>query len=508
MQTVIITITVGVLFIGIAAGYIIRIIVATLKQKTLEITVKQKVLRAREEAQTIVEQAKSEATKTKESADEYHKEQYSNLKTTEERLIKREEMLDKRQQDLDTHYSEVTTKLEEIENEKRAIFETTTQKQRELERVSGLTHDEARDMLFEEVEQEFQDDLVVRMQKLEAFGKEKLDRRSQEILATTMQRYANSSITDKTVTTVTIPNDDIKGKIIGKEGRNIRTFESATGVEVIIDDTPGKITLSSFDPIRRQIARVALENLVADGRIQPARIEEVVEKAAKEIDNITRQKGEEAVRAVGVYDLDPRIVAILGRLHFRTSYSQNVLAHSIEMAHLAGMIADEMGADTYIAKAGALVHDIGKALDHEIQGTHVKIGMRLLQKFNVDPRIIDAMKSHHEEFPYETVESIIVQIADALSGGRPGARTDSVENYMRRLSELEAIANTFKGVDRSFAIQAGREIRVFVHPDQVSDYEAKVMARDMALKIERELGYPGEIKVHIIRETRIIDYAR
>lgn len=506
MQTI--AIALGAIILGISVGYIFRIIIATFKKKSLEITVKQKMLQTREEAQRIIKNAQDEATKVRESIDAYERDKHLNLKSTEERLIKREEMLDKRQQDLDTNFLEANIKLEELEVSKRAVLEAAMQKQYELERLGGLTREEARTMLFEEVEQEFQDDLLVRMQKLDAFGKEKLDRRAQEIMITTMQRYANSSIADKTVTTVTIPNEDIKGKIIGKEGRNIRTFESATGVELIVDDTPGKITLSSFDPIRRQIARVALENLISDGRIQPARIEESVEKAKKDIDNIIRQKGEEAVRTVGIYDLDPRIVAILGRLHFRTSYSQNVLAHSIEMAHLAGMIADEIGADTYIAKAGALVHDIGKALDHEIQGTHVKIGMRLLQKFGTDTRIIDAMKSHHEEFPYETVESIIVQIADALSGGRPGARNDSIENYIRRLSELEAIANTFKGVEKSFAIQAGREIRVFVHPEHVSDYEAKTMAREMAVRIERELGFPGEIKIHIIRETRIIDYAR
>ncbi len=506
MQTI--SIAVGILAIGIGIGYLSRFILAIVRNKSLEITVKQRILKAREEAQIIIESAKNDAQTIRKSIDSYEREKQQHLKSTEERLIKREEMMDIRQHDLDDRVSDMNSRLEAIAVAKRAIIEAALEKERALERIAELSRDEAREVLFAQTEQQFEEDLTVRMQKLGAFGKERLDKRAQEILITTMQRYANSSIADKTVTSVSIPNDETKGKIIGKEGRNIRTFEAATGVELIIDDTPGKIVLSSFDPIRRQIARVALENLIADGRIQPARIEEFVDKAKKDIDIIIRQKGEEAVRTVGIYDLDPHVVAILGRLHFRTSYSQNVLAHSIEMAHLAGMIADEIGADAYIAKAGALVHDIGKALDHEIQGSHVKIGMRILQKFHTDPRIINAMKSHHEEFPYETVESIIVQITDALSGGRPGARMDSIENYIKRLGELEALANSFPGVERSFALQAGREIRVFVHPEHVSDYEAKVMARDMALKIERELGFPGEIKVHVIRETRIVEYAR
>jgi len=309
-------------------------------------------------------------------------------------------------------------------------------------------------------------------------------------------------------TIVNIPNNEIKGKVIGKEGRNIRAFERASGVELIVDDTPGSIIISSFDPIRRQIARLALENLILDGRIQPAKIEELVEKAKEEINKIIKEKGEQAVYECGIFNFDPRIVAIIGRLYFRTSYGQNVLQHSIEMAHIAGMIAEELGADVAIAKAGALVHDIGKALDHEVQGTHIEIGMRILQKFGADERIITAMKSHHEDYPYETVEAVIVQTADAISGGRPGARRDSVENYLKRLQELEALVNAFPGVEKSYALQAGREIRIFVTPEKVSDAESKIMAHDIAVKIEQELKYPGEIKVTIIRETRIIEYAR
>jgi ribonucrease Y len=309
-------------------------------------------------------------------------------------------------------------------------------------------------------------------------------------------------------TLVNIPNDEIKGKIIGKEGRNIRAFEKEAGVELIIDETPGAIVISSFDPVRRQVARLALENLILDGRIQPAKIEEVVAKAKEDINKIIKDKGDQAVYECGIFNLDPRIIAIVGRLYFRTSYGQNVLQHSIEMAHISGMLAEELGADVQVAKAGALVHDIGKALDHEVQGTHLDIGIRILQKFGADPRIITAMKSHHDDTPHESIEAVIVQTADHISGGRPGARRDSVENYIKRLQDLEALTKTFEGVEKSYALSAGREIRIFVTPDKVTDLEAKEMARDIAKKIEQELTYPGEIRVTMIRENRVIEYAR
>lgn len=346
------------------------------------------------------------------------------------------------------------------------------------------------------------------MQKLEINGNETLERKAKDILATSIQRLATSVSSEMLTTSVPIPTDEVKGKIIGKEGRNIKAFERATGVEIIVDDTPGAITISSFDPVRRQVARVALENLIADGRIQPAKIEEMVEKAKNDINKIIKDKGEEAAFECGVLNLDPRIISVLGRLHFRTSYGQNVLQHSVEMAHIAGMIAEELGANVAVAKAGALLHDIGKALDHEVAGSHVEIGRRILQKFGASEEIVKAMQAHHEEYPYETIESIIVQTADAISGGRPGARRDTVENYLKRLGELEAIANGFKGVEKSYALQAGREIRIFVFPQQVSEIEAKDMAREIALKIERDLKYPGEIKVNIIRESRFVEFAR
>jgi ribonuclease Y len=358
------------------------------------------------------------------------------------------------------------------------------------------------------VEQAAEEDLVVRMQKLESQAQVRLEDRAREILATAIQRLASTVSGEMMSTSVPLPSDEIKGKIIGKEGRNIKAFERATGVEVIVDDTPGSITLSSYDPVRRAVARMALDNLIEDGRIQPAKIEEFVDKARVEINKIIKEKGEQAAFECGVYNLDPKLLAILGRLYFRTSYGQNVLEHSVEMAHLAGMIAEELGANVAVAKAGALLHDIGKALDHEVAGTHVEIGIRILEKFGVSEDVIKAMRAHHGEYPYETVESVIVQTADAVSGGRPGARRDTVEHYLKRLEELEHIATSFEGVEKAYALQAGREIRVFVLPEKVTDLEAKNMARNIALRIERELKYPGEIKVNVIRESRSIEFAR
>ena len=379
---------------------------------------------------------------------------------------------------------------------------------KELEKVAKLSVDDAKEILFKNIEDEYGEDLLIRMQKMETANTEKLDRRAKDILSTSINRLASSTASEMMTTLVNIPNDDVKGKIIGKEGRNIRAFERASGVELIIDDTPGAIVISSFDPVRRQVARLALENLILDGRIQPAKIEEVVVKAQEDINKIIKEKGDQAVYECGIFNLDPRIVAILGRLYFRTSYGQNVLQHSIEMAHIAGMIAEELKADVQVAKAGALIHDIGKALDHEVQGTHIDIGIRILQKFKADPRIIVAMKSHHDNTPHESIEAVIVQTADIISGGRPGARRDSVENYIKRLQELEDLAKSFDGVEKSYALSAGREIRIFVFPEKLGDLEAKDLAREISKKIEQELTYPGEIKVTVIRENRITEYAR
>lgn len=508
MSIVIILIGVGVLLLGVIIGYYLRLLVALGKRRSIELDIKQMMVGAKEEAQRILDDAKKKSDEVLENLREEERKKTEEWKETEKRLVKKDEFLDARQIEINKEAEDIKARVEEVKKVQEKIAQMEEQKRVELERVAKLSEEEAKAELIRDVEKKYEEDLMVRMQKLENMSDEKLDRRAKEILATSIQRLAASTAAELMTTVVAIPNNEIKGKIIGKEGRNIRAFERAAGVELIVDDTPGSIVISSFDPIRRQVARFALENLILDGRIQPAKIEELVEKAKEEINKIIKEKGEQAVYECGIFNFDPRIVAIIGRLYFRTSYGQNVLQHSMEMAHIAGMLAEELGADVQIAKAGALVHDIGKALDHEVQGTHVEIGMRILQKFGADERIITAMKSHHEDYPYETIESIIVQTADAISGGRPGARRDTVENYLKRLQELETLVNQFPAVEKSYALQAGREIRLFVTPEKISDAEAKLLAREIALKIEQELKYPGEIKVTLIRETRVIEYAR
>lgn len=374
--------------------------------------------------------------------------------------------------------------------------------------AAQITQADAQAYIIAKIEKEAEKDIVSRLNKFARDGAQALEQKARDILVTAIHRLGNLPQNDVVTTNVELPSDDIKGKIIGKEGRNIRVFDRLAGVELLIDESPNMIVISSFDPLRRHIAKTALEYLIADGRIQPVKIEECIVKAQNEIEEIVRKKGEAAVQEAGLYTLDPRLMILLGRLHFRTSYGQNVLQHSIEMAHIAGMLAHELKADVDVAKAGALLHDIGKAVDHEVEGTHVEIGRRILSKFGVDERIIQAMQAHHEEYPYETIESVIVQVADAISGGRPGARRDTVENYLKRLTQLEAIANSFVGIEKSFALQAGRELRIFVTPEAVTELMARSIARDIVLRIERELRFPGEIKVHVIRETRVIEVAR
>ena len=502
------------LFVGLAAilgvgfGYFLRWIISLGKKGSVELEIKKLLLDAKEESKRITEDSKAKADEEEKRLRIEQKEKEEKFKKTEERLIKKEELLDKRQVDIDKEVEDIKTKIAEVKKIKEKVDLMEANKALELQKVANLTPEDAKAELIRTIERNSEEDLVVRMVKLEQTGQEKLDKKAQEILTTAIQRLGNSVSADILSTSVTIPSDDLKGKIIGKEGRNIKAFERATGVEVIVDDTPGSIILSSFDPVRRQVARVALEALIVDGRIQPAKIEKAVEKAQEDINKIIKEKGSQAAYECGVFNLDPRILAILGRLHFRTSYGQNVLAHSIEMTHIAGMIAEELGVNVAVAKAGALLHDIGKAVDHEVQGTHVEIGRRILQKFGASEDIVKAMQAHHGEYPYETTESVIVQVADAISGSRPGARRDTVENYLKRLADLEAIANSFKGVEKSYALQAGREIRVFVTPTDVTDLDAKKIARDIALRIEGELKYPGEIKINVIRELRAIEFAR
>lgn len=498
-------------FVAIAStafGYFLRFVLTVSKRGSIELEIKQAMLSAKEEAQRILAEAEKKSAETTEKLKTKEEEKERELKKKEDRLAKKDELLDKRQEDIEQGLQTIQSKVAELRMIKEKLEGDREVARVELGRVSGLSKEEARKEILDIAVREHGEDILVRMNKLEREGMEKLDRKAKDILAASVQRLASSTASELMTSTVPLPSDELKGKIIGKEGRNIRVFEREAGVDLIVDDTPGSIVISSFDPVRRQIARVALENLILDGRIQPVKIEEAVTKAREDVGKIIKQKGEQAAFECGVFNLDPRIVSILGRLHFRTSYGQNVLQHSVEMAHISGMLAEELGADSAVARAGALLHDIGKAVDHEVQGTHVDIGRRILQKFGANPAIIAAMQSHHEEYPYETLESIIVQTADAISGGRPGARRDTVENYLKRLQDLEAIAMSFKGVEKVHALQAGREIRVFVTPEAITDMEARQMARDIALRVEKELKYPGEIKVNVIRETRVIEYAR
>jgi ribonuclease Y len=494
--------------IGIAIGYFLRILILLGQKGSMEIQIRKMMLDAEEKAKAIITGADERAKQREKELSSEIKDRERELKQVEERLVRKEELLDKRQTNLDSEQESLAKKQTDIESAKEAAQKLVQEQQQKLEKVAGLSADEAKKELVQTIEKQNEADIEARYRKLEISGNEKLEQRAKEILTTAVHRLGNSVVSDVLATTISLPSDEIKGKIIGKEGRNIRAFERATGVDVIVDDTPGTITLSSYDPIRRQIARIALENLIIDGRIQPAKIEESVQKAEQEINNIIKKKGAEAAFNAKVQNIDPKLLQILGRLYFRTSYGQNVLDHSVEVAHLAGMLAEELGADPAVARAGALFHDIGKAVDHEVPGTHVEIGRRILQKFGVGEPVVKAMQAHHEEYPYETPESMIVQVADAISGGRPGARRDSVENYIKRLEDLEAIANQEPGVEKSYAIAAGREIRVIVKPEAITDLEARKLARDIADKIEKELQYPGEIKVSVIRETRVIEFAR
>jgi len=509
MSIQIILLIIGItLAIGISFGYFLRWIISLGKKGSVELKIKQMMLEARDESKKIISEAEKRSEEILNNSREEIKEKEEQLKRNEDRLIKKEELLDNRQIDIDKESEGIKKEYEKIEEMRKKAEDFEERQIKQLEKIATLSKEEAKEKILEETEKAHEEDILIRIKKMEDLGEEKLEQKAREILTSSIHRLANSIPSDVMSTNVSIPSDEIKGKIIGKEGRNIKAFERASGVEVIVDDTPGSITLSSFDPVRRQVARIALENLILDGRIQPAKIEEQVEKAKEEINKIIKDKGEQAAYECGVFNLDPRLLSILGRLYFRTSYGQNVLQHSVEMTHIAGMIAEELGANVSIAKAGALLHDIGKAVDHEVSGTHVEIGKRILQKFEVSEDIVKAMQAHHEEYPFETIESVIVQVADAISGSRPGARRDTVENYLKRLKELESISQSFDGVEKAYALQAGREVRIFVIPDKVSDLEAKNMARNIALKIEQELKYPGEIKVNVIRESRIVEYAR
>ncbi len=493
---------------GLAIGYFFHMLLSLQKKNSADLKTKQLLLEAKDKAQSVTEEAAKKAQAILDSAKQEEKNSLIQMRKLEERILQREESLEKQRLGIDKNNADIKDSIEKLKKKKEEIEGIERQKTAELQKVASMTEEEAKTDLIKATEKKYEEDILGRIKKLESLGRDEFEKRARDILVTAIQRLASSTASEVTTTTVPIPSDDLKGKIIGKEGRNIRALERAAGVEIIVDDTPGSIVISGFDPVRRQTARVALENLISDGRIQPARIEEVVEKARAEVEKIIKQKGEIAAYEAGIIDLDPRLLTVLGRLYFRTSYGQNVLQHSIEAAHIAGMLASELKADVNVAKKGALLHDIGKAMDHDVQGTHIEIGKRILQKFNIDEKIIKAMQSHHEEYPFETTEAVIVQVADAISGARPGARRDSLENYLKRLEDLENIAKSFGGIEKTYAIQAGREIRVFVMPEKISDLEAKKMARDIADRIEKDLKYPGEIKVNVIRESRVIEYAR
>lgn len=485
------------LITGSILGYLARQSIARKKLGTVEEKLHKKVSQAKEEAEKILQEAEEKASQTRRE-----------LLEAEKLLLKKERVLNERLLQIEVREKDFSQKVEQLKKIKQGIEEKEREVLQRLEKISGFSRQEAKKELFDIVEKEYSKDALERIKKIEREGWQGFEKKARELVTLAIQKVAVSQAQEVTTTSVMLPSEDIKGRIIGKEGRNIRALERLTGVELIMDENPDVVLISSFDPVRRQIAKIALEKLMADGRIQPARIEEEVQKAKEEIEKQIKEAGEQTVYEAGILDLDPKLVQLLGRLRFRTSYTQNVLSHSLEVALLAEALANEIGADAKVAKKAGLLHDIGKAVDREIEGSHVNIGIKILEKFKVEPEVITAMKSHHEEYPYESIEAIIVQAADAISASRPGARRDSLENYLKRLSDLENIATSFEGVDKAYAIQAGREIRVFVKPEEVDDWMAKKLAREIANRIHEELKYPGEIKVVVIRETRVVEYAK
>lgn len=496
------------LCVGAGVGYYVRYLHALSKKSSLEIRLKEKEVDAEKKAVAMIEKAEEKAQAILQEARENRKHLEEKLEQKETRIEKREELLDERQIDIDSQKESLQEKVDEIKSIKGRLDVMKGEVEAKLEEVAGLSKEEALERLLIQVETEREADLRARLEKLTRAGEDAFEEKATNILLSAIHRIGNNVPPNIMTSHVEIESDDLKGKVIGKEGRNVRAFERATGVDVLIDESPGYIVLSSFDPVRREIARVALEALLKDGRIQPAKIEEVVTQAKQEVAKMIKKMGEKAAYEAKVPNLHPDLITILGRLHFRTSYGQNVLWHSVEMSHIAAIIAEEVGADVGVARAGALLHDIGKCVSQEVAGTHVEIGIRILEKYGVDNAVILAMRAHHEEYPYETPESIIVQVADSISGGRPGARRDSIENYIKRLTDLEKIATSLVGVEKAFAIAAGREIRVLVNPTALNEFETNTLARTIATNIEERLRYPGEIKVHVIRETRVISYAR
>ena len=451
---------------------------------------------------------KEESIKNKNELERESKERRSELQRYEKRVLSKEEALDKRSEAIEKREASFTAKEEQLKQREKKVDELSQQRVQELERISGLTSEQAKEYLLKTVEEDVKHDTAKMIKEMEAQAKEEADKKAKECVVTAIQRCAADHVAETTISVVQLPNDEMKGRIIGREGRNIRTLETLTGVELIIDDTPEAVVLSGFDPIRREVARIALEKLIVDGRIHPARIEEMVEKAQKEVDSMIREEGESAALEVGVHGIHPELIKLLGRMKFRTSYGQNALKHSIEVAQLSGLLAGEIGLDVRVAKRAGLLHDIGKSIDHDVEGSHIQIGVDLCRKYKESATVINAVEAHHGDVEPESLIACVVQAADTISAARPGARRETLETYTNRLKQLEDITNQFKGVDKSFAIQAGREIRVMVVPEQVSDADMVLMARDIAKQIEFELEYPGQIKVNVIRESRVTDYAK
>ena len=453
-------------------------------------------------------EAKEESMNRKNELDKETRERRAELQKYERRVLAKEEAIEKKSDALERRESNLASREEELKIKSVEIEEIHEKKVQELERISGLTSEQAKDYLLKTVEDEVKSDTARLYKELESKAKEDANKKAKEYVATAIQRCAADHVAEATISVVQLPSDEMKGRIIGREGRNIRTLETMTGVDLIIDDTPEAVILSSFDPIRREVARIALEKLIVDGRIHPARIEEMVEKAQKEVETMIREEGEAAALEVGVHGIHPELIRLLGRMKFRTSYGQNALKHSIEVAQLSGLLAGEIGVDIRMAKRAGLLHDIGKSIDHEIEGSHVQIGADLCKKYKESTTVINAVESHHGDVEPETLIACIVQAADTISAARPGARRETLETYTNRLKQLEDISNSFKGVDKSFAIQAGREIRIMVVPEKVSDADMVLMARDISKQIEAEMEYPGQIKVSVIRESRAVDYAK
>jgi ribonuclease Y len=496
------------LFLGIIIGYFIRQVVVRNQARSAEQKIKAQLEEAKTKAKEIVLDAKGKAATILAEAQKEEKERKKELSAFEQRLNRREELLNQKLTETEAKNHNLEENIKRVKEIKQKVEELRLEAQKELERVANLSIEDARQELFAQLEKTHQQEIADLLRRMEKDKRDELDKEAFKILETAIQRLSRSVSSEITTSVFTIDDEELKGKIIGREGRNIRALERLTGVDIIIDEAPDAITLSSFDPLRRELAKISLEKLIKDGRIQPAKIEEKVEEAKKELNEKIKEAGENAAFELGILDLPKEIIYLLGRLNYRTSYGQNVLQHSIEAAHLAKMIAAELNANVEVAKKGALLHDIGKAIDHEVEGTHVELGRKILKKYGIDESIIKAMEPHHEDYPFETPESFIVAAAEAISASRPGARRDSLENYLKRLENLEKIALSFDGVQKAYAVQAGRELRIFVIPEKIDDYGALNLAKQIATKIHDELNYPGEIKVNVIRETRAVEYAR